>query len=141
MDGYVNNITLVEDQISRILKLSVTCSLCENILVEPIMCKCQKVFCKACIDEWRKKNKKCPNGCKHPNYQKCLVKNDVLSKLKFRCLGCQKEILYNYAESHHKACCPDKKISKLKKITQEKIEDKMKNNNESVKTINGKEKY
>ena len=138
MDGYVDNITLVEDPISKLLKKSVTCPLCENILIEPMMCKCQNVYCKACIDDWSKKNKKCPNNCNEPNYQKCIGKNDVLSKLKFRCLGCEEEILYNDAESHHKKCCPDKTISKLKKATLEEIVEMRNQQNGHLKTIRSK---
>ena len=51
---------------------------------------------------------------------------DILSKLKFRCLGCKKEIFYNDAEIHHKACCPDKRISKLKQIPKKDL-DSIKN--------------
>ena len=138
MDGYINNITLVEDIISRKLKLSVTCPLCENILVEPMMCKCQNIYCKACIDNWSIKNKKCPNNCSEPNYQKCLIKNDILSKLKFRCLGCQKEIYYNDAESHHNSCCPDKKISKLKNVSFEEISNMKQSHFNNLRTIKGK---
>ena len=138
MDGYVNNITLVDSGISQILIISVTCPLCENIYIDPVICKCKNIYCKACIDDWIKKNKKCPNKCKKPNYQKCNEKNDILSKLKFRCLGCQKEILYFDAKSHHKSCCPDKKISKIKKIDKETINAFRNYNDGYIRTIKGK---
>ena len=141
MDGYVNNITLVEGEISQILVLSVTCPLCQNILIDPVICKCKKIYCKACIDDWSKKNKKCPNNCKKPNYQKYTGNYEVLSKLKFRCLGCQKEILYFDAKSHHKSCCPDKKITKLKKVDQKEVSEMRKLNSDNVRTINGKKKH
>ena len=141
MDGYVNNITLVQNEVSKKLKPLAICPLCENILIDPMMCKCQKVYCKACIDEWSKKHKKCPSGCKNPKYEKCIQKYEILSKLKFRCLECEEEILYNNAESHHKVCCPDKKISKIKNIEQKKIEKIAKKHSDSIRRFRSKKKY
>ena len=116
MELYVNNDTLVEDDISKIFKSSVICPLCKSILIKPFMCmKCQNVYCKKCIDNLSEKNEKCPNNCDSPTFQNCLVKNEILSKFYFSCVGCGKEIPYNEAEKHHLSCCPDKTSSNLKK--------------------------
>ena len=116
MELYVNNDTLVEDDISKIFKSSVICPLCKSILIKPFMCmKCQNVYCKKCIDKLSEKNEKCPNNCDSPTFQNCLVKNEILSKLYFSCVGCGKEIPYDEAEKHHLSCCPDKTSSNLKK--------------------------
>ena len=64
--------------------------------------------------EWTKLN--CPNKCDSPTYQNCVGKNDILSKLKFNCVGCGKEILYNDAEKHHESCCPGRTSLNLKEI-------------------------
>jgi hypothetical protein len=116
MELYVNNDTLVEDDISKIFKSSVICPLCKSILIKPFMCmKCQNVYCKKCIDNLSEKNEKCPNNCDSPTFQNCLVKKEILSKLYFCCVGCGKEIPYDEAEKHHISCCPDKTSSNLKK--------------------------
>ena len=61
------------------------------------------------MDIWSKNNnEKCPNKCEEPKYLKALAKNEILSILKFICVGCEKEILYEEAENHHNLCCPDK---------------------------------
>ena len=50
------------------------------------MCmNCQNVYCKKCIDDWSKKDKRCPNRCDNPNYKRSIEKSNTLSKLKFKC--------------------------------------------------------
>ena len=74
------------------------------------MCmKCQNVYCKNCIDKWNEKDNRCTNRCENPNYQKSLDRNDILSKLKFKCVKCDGEIEYNNVENHHNSCQGKKK--------------------------------
>ena len=109
MDEYINDDTIVEDDFYNSFKDSVTCPLCLCILINPVMCmKCQNVYCKKCVDDWSKKDKKCPNRCENPNYQKSLVKNDILSKLKIKCKFCQIIIPYNEVQKHKENCILDK---------------------------------
>jgi len=113
MEEYVNLNTLVEDDISKMFKDSAICPLCLNILIEPIICmKCQKVFCKKCIENWKKKSEKCPNvNCNSPSYKECIGKKEILSILKFKCSRCGALIEYFEAKDHHDMCFPEK-ISK-----------------------------
>ncbi len=112
MEEYVNTNTLIEDEISLAFKSLSICPLCQSILIKPIICmKCQNVFCKKCIDKYKENNSKCPKGCDDPEYQNCIGKNEILSKLKFRCVGCDKSIPYEEAEKHHNSCCKEKKVS------------------------------
>lgn len=141
MDGYVNNDTLVENPISLAVKNTVTCPLCQNIFIDPMICGCQNVYCKICIEDWSRTHKNCPNKCNNPIYQKCLGKMDILSKLKFKCLGCKKEILYNDAEIHHKACCPDKRISKLKQIPKKDLDSIKNEYKDDITLIKSKGKF
>ena len=114
METYINNDTLIENDVTRMLKSSIICPLCNNILITPFMCMvCQKVYCKKCIDDPNNKDKKCT--CEGANYQKCIGKNDILSALKFTCVGCSKEIKYDEAQKHHDSCCPDKTSKDMKK--------------------------
>jgi hypothetical protein len=131
MEKYVNNKTLVESEIAKALKSSVTCPLCSNILISPVMCMgCQKVYCKKCIDNSVNIDRKCK--CDNKDYQKCIGKNEILSQLNFYCVGCGQEIKYEEAQKHHDSCCPDKtsedmnsnetpKQAKIKKIKPEEI--------------------
>ena len=82
MEKFININSLVNNDINNAFKDLAICPLCSNILIEPYMCmKCQKVYCKKCIDEWKNKDDKCPNKCENPNYQKSLEKNNILCKL------------------------------------------------------------
>ena len=140
MEKYINNETVIEDETFKVLKSSVICPLCKNIYINPVMCKCQSVYCKRCIDNWNKDNNKCPNNCENPEYQKCLFKNEFLFKLKFYCVGCDKELAYNEAESHHNSCCPNKtsgdmdinkkRKSKLVKLSPDEVSALRKKGNE-----------
>ena len=122
MEQYVNNVTLKEDEISKMFKDSATCPICKSILIDPFIClKCQKAFC-----------------------QKCIGKNDILSKLKFFCVGCQAEITYDKAESHHNSCCPEKTSSgfvknksKIKRLSSEEV-NKYKQQGSELTYITGK---
>ena len=149
MEAYINNKTLVDNQVNNALKSSVICPLCENILINPIMCmSCQNVYCKKCIDNSINKDKKC--SCDNPNYQKCIGRNSLLSQLKFICVGCFKEIGYDEAQKHHDSCCPDKTsenmkkktpyVSKIKKLTPEEVALYKKEGNETISRITSKKK-
>ena len=134
MEGYINNDTIREDDIVKLYKDTVTCPLCKSILIKPLMCmKCQIAYCKKCIDKWNENNKNCPNNCDSANYQYCVGKNDILLKLKFNCVGCGKEILYNEAESHHESCCPGKTSTNLKEIKEKKEKSETKEIKETKK--------
>ena len=147
MEDYVNKNTLIQDEISKLFISSIICTLCNNILIDPVMCmKCQKVYCKKCIDKWSEKNEKCPEGCDSPDFKNSLAKNDILSKLKFKCCKCEQGILYYDAEKHHNLCQGIKStetnkvtkagitldISKVKKLTPEEADKLVKEGNEMV---------
>ena len=101
--------TIISDNIYQMFKDTVICPLCKSIFINPVMClKCQNTYCQKCIDKWKQENEKCPDNCDEPNYQECKGKIDILSNLKFICVGCGIEITYKEAKDHHESCCPDK---------------------------------
>ena len=109
MEDYVNNNTIIKNEFYNIFKESVTCPLCNSIYIDPVICmNCQKVYCKKCIDKWSNDNKSCPNNCVEAKYQNCIGKNEILSKLSFKCNKCQKEIKYDEAKNHKDSCSPGK---------------------------------
>ena len=51
MESYINKDTLIESEVTKLLKSSLICPLCNNIYINPLMCMgCQKTYCKKCID-------------------------------------------------------------------------------------------
>ena len=155
MENYINENTIIKDDLYNAFKESVTCPLCLSILINPVMCmKCQNVFCKRCINDWTKKDEKCPNRCTEPNYQRCLGKNEILSKLKFKCETCGNNYNYEEAQKHLNSCYPGQikedeiKIEnnekttnepKFEKISRDEIE-KLKRQGNDVTYITGKKK-
>ena len=102
---YINDNTLVKNEYYNAFQDTVACPLCLCVLIEPVMCmKCQNVYCKKCADDWAKKDTKCPNRCEEPHYQKCKIKDEILSNLTFKCSHCKQEISYNACKTHKKIC-------------------------------------
>ena len=131
METYINLQTVVNDEFYSAFRDSLLCPLCKNILINPMMCmKCQNVYCKKCSDDWSKKNDKCPNRCDNPNYQRSLEKNNILSKIKFKCEKCEQQILYNDVKEHVDNCktktnnVVTKRLKKLKKEEIDKVDKK-----------------
>lgn len=105
-DLFITDDCIIEDEIYNGFKDLVKCFICKNILKDPMMCtKCQKVFCKDCIEIYTKQNKKCPNKCKKSKYKKCDDKSAMLSMLKFRCKNCKEEVKYNNVKIHLSSGC------------------------------------
>ena len=118
------------------------------------MCmKCQNVFCKRCINDWTKKAENCPNRCSEPNYQRSIIKNEILSKLKFKCEKCGNNYKYDEAHKHLNSCYPGQikeeeniennknkittKEPKFEKLSRDEIENLKKQGND-VTYITGK---
>ena len=139
MEKFININSLVNNDINNAFKDLAICPLCSNILIEPYMCmKCQKVYCKKCIDEWKNKDDKCPNKCENPNYEKSLEKNNILCKLKFKCQKCDNEFLYEELIKHVDTCSGKKNNNKItptnrmKKLSKEQAEKIQKKGKESI---------
>ena len=126
MEKFINEGTVVNNEIYQVFKDSVMCPICSNILIEPVICmKCQNSYCKRCSEDWTQKNDKCPNRCENPNYQKSLDKNNILSKLKFKCENCGEKIFYEKVQNHINECKPNNiniRKKRMKKLKKEEIE-------------------
>ena len=95
------------------------------------------VYCKKCIDDWSKKDKRCPNRCENPNYKKSIEKSNTLSKLKFKCEKCGEEISYDNVKKHVDNCesnaineethINNERIKRIKKIKRQDIGKTKKN--------------
>lgn len=151
-NAYINDDCILENEAYKIFKDKIICDLCKKILKEPIICKnCQQNYCKVCIDEWKKKENKCPNNCNKPDYAKSVDKPGILAMLTFLCRNCKEEIKYNDVESHLKSGCkkvknPTKLIDfiyrkrKLYKLTKDEVK-KVKEEGHTIRHISSKIKY
>lgn len=109
---YFSEDCIVEDELFRSLKSLLICPKCNKIYNNPMMCQnCQKIYCHKCIDNT---DKKCLNNENH-NFVKSLSKNELLSKIKYRCKNCSEIVIQSDIHSHLEKNC----------IYQEKIEKKL----------------
>ena len=129
---YINEENVIKDEIYKIFENSLTCSICSDIFINPMMCmNCQNVYCKACIDDWKKKSIKCPNRCENPNYNKSISTSEMLSKLKFICNKCDNVINYDDMKNHSLTDCSKKK--KIEELPKSKTAE-----NKNINKINSK---
>lgn len=128
---FISEENVIKDEIYKAFCNSVTCPICSDILIEPMMCmNCQTVDCRKCKEDWLLKSNTCPNRCPNPNYQKCLDISELLSQLKFICPNCDDIINYDDIQKHSLINCTRKgKMEKLKQsfITSENSVNSKKN--------------
>ena len=142
MEEYVNKETIIKNETYEIFKDSVLCPICQCLMLEPVIClSCQNYFCKKCIECLIKKEGRnsCPNNCQNPIIKNVIEKNNLLFKLKFKCIkGCKEEIFYNDLEKHYKTNCLLKMENKkkMKILTKSQIQD-LKNKN-SIEYVTSK---
>ena len=137
MEKYINENTVVDDEAYKVFKDLVICPICHNILINPMMCMiCQKAYCKKCVNEWSKNDEECPTRCKNPNYQKSVEKNNMLSKLKFKCEKCGEKVIFDYVEKHMEICDPDN-INEIKNNNKKNEEENI--NKKIIKKLDKKE--
>ncbi|CAF1051250.1 unnamed protein product [Adineta steineri] len=87
------------------------CPICFHLLWKPVECEnCQRIFCKACIDECLKeKFDACPL-CRHYQEKRCSpMFYALLTKLKIECEnklnGCNDILSYEFIEKHQNEQC------------------------------------
>ena len=103
---YFPDDSIVINDIYKTLKDTIICEICNKVLRYPQICmKCQKSFCKKCIDKYPNKNERCPSGCDDPIYKDDVTKNSILSKTKYECKNCGDTIFYDEIQSHLNSNC------------------------------------
>ena len=95
----INEVTNMKDLLS--------CPICLNLLIFPVQCnKCNKCFCKECINKYENSKNRCPFRCINPKYNENKFMKNVLSILKFKCKnGCKEIIPYDSLEKHYEEDC------------------------------------
>ena len=127
---YINEDSVIKDEIYNSIKDSIICQICRDIIIIPMMCmECPNSFCLKCIEKWNYRNKTCPNRCRNPNYKFNKQLFNILSKLTFECINCNNNINYEEMIKHFYSKCGKEEVDNKeftldnKKIF-EKIDDK-----------------
>ena len=106
MEKYVNESTIIKNQMYESFKDYIYCQKCRSLLIEPVMCaNCQNYFCKKCVE---KQTKIC--DCKEPMMKNVVGKKNFITNIKFKCIKeCGAEISFDDINSHYKSNCIENK--------------------------------
>ena len=123
-DEYFSDDCIVQNSFYLAIKDLLICSLCKKILKDPYMCNgCQDVYCKKCLEDYSQL-KKCPNEEKESKFISSNTKKELLSKLKYRCKNCLKEVNQTDIKSHLEANCKHNEIKEKEKTLAEIIQNR-----------------
>ena len=119
MEEYINENTIVKNQVYDLFKDSVICVTCNSLMIEPVIClTCQTTFCKNCNEK-----NGCPNKCENSEIKEVIGKNNYITKFKFKCItGCGEEILFDDIKEHYSSDCTANN-PKLKPLSQQQFLD------------------
>ena len=126
-DEYFSDDCVIEDDPIYIsLKDEIICPLCSKIFKEPFMCnECQKEYCKKCLQK-DSKLKICPNEKKKRTFNLSKNKNELVSKIKYRCKNCLEVVIQKDIKAHLKENCEHNEEIKREKTLAEIINNKKK---------------
>lgn len=103
---YINIDTIENKNSYELIKDSITCHICTEIMIRPVMCmNCQHAYCKRCIEHWNNNKNYCPNKCPNPIYRYSVLVGNLLSSLEIRCKDCGILIHYDNMEKHVLSKC------------------------------------
>ena len=111
---YINDETVIKDEIYKQFELSIACCICNEILIEPMMfMNCQVLCCKKCEEKWSQKKNTCPQNCPNAQYIESSNSQKLLSKLKFVCKNCEEVFNYDEMQKHSTTNCENKSQMKI----------------------------
>ena len=116
MEKYINEDTIVKNEIYDAFKDSIICTICQKVMIEQVMClKCLNIYCKKCIEDLKTKGEGCPNHCDNSEFKDVIEKKNNITKFKFKCIkGCGEEIPFMDINKHYSSNCqPIKKSIKI----------------------------
>ena len=118
-DEYFTDDCIIKDNLYLSLKELITCPLCQNVLKNPFLCiKCQKSYCKKCLEE-NSNLKICPDDGKESQFIHSVFAEDMLSKLKYKCKNCLKEVIQSDINAHLEDNCENIEIERKKTLAEE----------------------
>jgi hypothetical protein len=107
-EEYFTDDCIVESELYLKLKDLLICPICKKLYKDPLMCSgCQSTYCQKCIGTYIKKNT-CPKNCKNIKFSKSISKNELLSKLKYKCKNCKEEVIQSNIKAHLESNCEKK---------------------------------
>ena len=114
---YFSEDCIVENDYYKAIKNLLICPLCNKLYKKPLMCSiCQNVYCQNCLEQYVKK-KICPNNCNNNKFTKSISRNELLSKVVYKCKNCSKEVFLNDIKAHLESnCLPN--IEKTKTLSE-----------------------
>ena len=117
-DEYFSDDCIVEDPLYIAVKDLLDCPLCKKILKEPYICnECQNAYCKKCLEKYSNL-KKCPFDNKKTKFNFFIDRNELLSKLKYKCKNCSEIVAQNDIEKHLKENCDHNEIRREKTLAE-----------------------
>ena len=134
---------VVKDDYFNSVKEEVTCTICLDIKLEPMMCsKCQNSYCVNCIKKWENQSSLCPFKCQNPSYTSARIIKNLVSKLNFKCKnGCNEIIPFDRLKTHQEFECSkldykdkyEKLLVKYNQLLLEKnqLEEKLKSSSDN----------
>ena len=123
-EDYFSDDCIVKDNFFISIEDLLKCPLCNKILKEPYMCKdCQSVYCKKRLVNYSNL-KKCPKDGKEITFIYSIVKNDLLSKLKYKCKNCSKIVFQTDINAHLEKNCDNDEREEDEKTLSEIIKTK-----------------
>jgi len=162
---FSDNFQIINKEVYEQTKEIFNCIICANIHKDPLVCSsCGSIFCGDCIKTWLKSYNTCPEGCKNNDISLTEINKStkkILDKLKLRCkFGC--ELPFTSYSSHFDTCDKSKSDKELKcwncnsnsyetrirvkseenlvNIKTENLISKIKNTEDSIQTLDIKEK-
>ena len=139
MEKYINETTIIKNNIYDLFHELVICQVCKCIMIEPVIClNCQNTFCKKCQQKLKESGENCPGKCNILNIAEVNPKNNLISKFKFKCIkGCGKEILFDDIKKHYNTDCMTKKL-KIKTLTSQQAAQVKEKSGEEIPHITSK---
>ena len=117
-EDYFTDDCIVENQLYFSLKDLIFCPLCHKILNNPFMCnKCQGTYCKKCLENYSNL-KICPKDNAYTEFKHSIFKNELLSKLKYKCKNCKKEVIKDEIKSHLEENCKYVELEREKTLAE-----------------------
>ena len=124
-DEYFSDDCIIKDTLFLAIKDLLICPQCNKILKDPYMCDdCQNVYCKKCLEQYSNNLRICPNNRKATQFNHCIAKNELLSKIKYRCKNCQKEVIQTDIKAHLELNCKSTNVLERQKTLAEMIYNK-----------------
>ena len=119
-EEYFSDDCIIEDSLYMSLKDLLICPLCHKILKDPYMCNdCQNVYCIKCLEDYSQL-KICPSQNQDTKFIRCIAKNELLSKIKYRCKNCKKEVIQTDIKAHLESNCKySEEIERVKTLAEE----------------------